>query len=120
MDRRPRALSAMPNHDTTLITDVRSLYRQRPAAPALALAVLWSRAEPERVGEIAIPDGTGELGLGRSPPVGVRALELMRQRPGANLPTGPVRSTGISRDQWRVRARPDALVIENVGRRELR
>lgn len=71
----------------------------------LALVILWSRDEPERVGEITLlkaPSGEPPgwtLGRGNTGD-GVRTrLNFMRQRPGRNLETGPLLGRRISRVQ---------------------
>jgi len=110
----------MASDNTTLITAQRQAGTTRKASPVLALAIVWSRSEPHRVGEIAVPDdrdADSTLTFGRAS--GVDALTLMRQRPGANLETGPLDAAGISRVQWRVQPRRAVLMIDNVGRREL-
>ncbi len=94
----------------------------RTPTPVLSFAIVWSRSEPHRVGEIAVPiaedaDGEGTLCFGRD--TGAHALALMRQRPGACVVTGPLEARGVSRQQWRLQPRRGLLAIENVGRREL-
>ena len=120
-------------NDTTLITDRRGLPGERPRRPILSLVLLWSRAEPERIGEVAIPDldddarddadaddtESDDFYFGRAPRAGARALVLVRQRPGANQRTGSPRSIGVSREQWKLRLAGDALEIDNIGRRAL-
>jgi len=109
------------NPVTTIITERRGLLGERPRKPVLALAVLWSRAEPERVGEVAIPEVEPDqiVWFGRSPRHGAQALHLSRHRPGSIVDTGAPRSAGISREQWRIRVGADALEIENIGQRPL-
>ncbi len=108
--------------DTTQVTDPRRGSVVRAAQPVPALAVVWSRSEPHRVGEVAVPpdEGAADDGtfwFGREH--GAHSLELMRQRPGASVATGPPSATGISRRQWKVEPRRGVLAVENVGRREL-
>jgi DNA-binding NtrC family response regulator len=103
----------------------------------LSLVIAWAGAEPERVGEAAIfaPDGAPRIlgrgspvamgpqaapnpGLLRSPssgPTGGR-VAFVRQRPAVSEPTSPLSSRGLSREQLRVIAADDRLVVENVGR----
>jgi transcriptional regulator with GAF, ATPase, and Fis domain len=88
-----------------------------------ALVVVWSRDEPERLGEVLLPDpecmprggwvfGRGDEGRDR--------LALVRQRPASNQATEPLHSSRISREQLRIRcSEADSLTIENVGRRTL-
>ncbi|HTJ46211.1 MAG TPA: sigma 54-interacting transcriptional regulator [Kofleriaceae bacterium] len=95
----------------------------RAHAPAeLALALLWSRSEPARVGEVLFANGPASesLGFGRACAEGTRALSLVRQRPGDNASTGPTAAPGISRHQWCVRRAGRAIELENTGRRALR
>ncbi len=93
----------------------------------LALALLWSRDEPRRVGEIAhLPlGGPGEPALfGRQPARPddeIARLAFVRQRPGLTEATGPLRAPHISRDQLRLTAGgPGELTVENLGRCPLR
>ena len=88
-----------------------------------ALLWLWSRDEPDRVGEICpVPGGFPEVSvrLGRqeaTPSTAASRVEWMRQRPGHNTPTGPFRSLRVSRDQLRLFTDPSrALHVQNVGR----
>jgi two-component system nitrogen regulation response regulator GlnG/two-component system response regulator HydG len=91
-----------------------------PADEILALVVLWSRHEPQRVGEALLVPGDGAAEpwvLGRGDAAGEeRRLALVRQRPGGIEPTGPIESPRISRVQLRVRAEDGLLAIENAGR----
>lgn len=85
-----------------------------------ALVVVWSRDEPERVGEVLLPDpalapadgwifGRGDEGEQR--------LRLVRQRPGHNLETAPIEAAQISRVQLRIApGQADTLLIRNPGR----
>lgn len=91
------------------------------AGGANALVLLWSREEPERSGEIVLlPSGFSGMSmvLGRAEPDGDPSrLELARQRPGEITPTGPLRSSRLSREQLRFRALKGGRVqVENVGR----
>jgi two-component system nitrogen regulation response regulator GlnG/two-component system response regulator HydG len=91
-------------------------------SPALALVLVASRSEPGRIGELWLPPAGGQAGLfGRLDPNDAKGhLGWVRQRPGRNLPTGPLTAPGISRAQLRVATLPgDALLVENVGRRAL-
>jgi len=97
-----------------------------PAAPrragaTLALALVWSRQEPARVGEVALlPEGApgAELRLGRE--AGPDAATLVRQRPGSLEDTGPLTDPRVSRAQLTIRADAEGLQVENVGRCALR
>jgi transcriptional regulator with AAA-type ATPase domain len=111
---RAHALSAT----TTIIPAPRAATPAADVAHAVpGLAVIWSRTEPQRVGEIALVIGGEQHGFGRAPH-GLHAcpLDLMRQRPGETAPSGPPGSPGISRLQWLVRRSGRGLEIENVGR----
>lgn len=88
----------------------------------LALVLLWSRDEPGRAGEALLfprdegatwtfgrDEGEASSGAGR--------VHFVRQRPGGNEPTGPVKSGRVSRTQLRVRpGQTGTLVVENAGR----
>lgn len=94
-----------------------------PTRSVTAFVLLWSRDEPERVGEVALVPG-GHPGvaviMGRaesSPDDPLPRAEWIRQRPGRVTPTGALRSPRISRDQLRIEAGPgDVLRVVNVGR----
>ncbi len=107
----------MTSDNSTFVTG-----RQRartPRGPSLvhALCILWSRPQPERVGEVLLADGEGFV-FGRTLEHG--APGFVRQRPGSNHETGPLDSRGLSRQQWRITPQRDGLLIENIGRRSLR
>src|SRR5688572_23380708 len=84
---------------TTLIGRRGALSGRAHAAAEVALVIVWSRAEPERLGEVLFAAGAANelVGFGRACPAGTRTLELVRQRPGTNERTGPTRAPGISR-----------------------
>src|SRR5687768_7075856 len=110
----------MHSHDvTTMVTDAPASRRGRVRRPQLALAVLWSRTEPARAGEVLLPTPaslTAPQVFGRAPSSPVLAIELVRQRPGSQERTGLPRSLSISREQWNLRGGHDVLCIENIGR----
>lgn len=88
-----------------------------------ALVLVWSRDEPERVGEVALVPGgfTGvTVRMGRAPAEPTDPLprvEFARQRPGQSLATGPLTSPRISRDQLQIEAnRGGSLRVVNIGR----
>lgn len=85
------------------------------------LILLWSHDELDRVGEalLVTDPQRWELGRGR-PPGDTPRLEAVRQRPGENLPTGPLLSERLSRRQLAVTATPDGLAVENIGQCPLR
>ncbi len=90
----------------------------------LALAVLWCREEPWRVGELLVI-GPGDrqphiFGRGEDKPdeqVHPR-LRLIQQRPGQNVVTPPLKCPKVSRVHLRIQ-RVDArtIAVENLGRR---
>ena len=84
-----------------------------------ALVLVWSLAEPERVGEAVLVPARGTVSFGRSssgdsdPPCAL----LTRQRPGRTDATGPLRSPRISRQQLLLSTLAGGkLQVENVGR----
>lgn len=84
-----------------------------------ALVLIWSREEPERVGEVCLfpltPGHCLTLGRGESTPAEPIA-PFGQQRPGEYLTTGPLRARSISRRQLRLEVLSDGrLAIENVG-----
>lgn len=86
----------------------------------LHLVLLWSREEPERVGEACAVSRPALLGRGTDrdssdPP----KLELSRQRPRGNEPTGALGGAKLSRRQWLLEPRRAGLWVKNVGRRDL-
>jgi transcriptional regulator with AAA-type ATPase domain len=88
---------------------------------APALAIIWSRGEPARVGEIVQSIGADEGAFGRAPGAyHGRPLELVRQRPGEVVPCGSPCAPGVSRMHLLVRRNGRELELENVGRRALR
>lgn len=98
--------------------DVRSRVGTR-----LGLLLLWSVDEPHRTGEIALVppiSRSAELLLGRGGSGTLeqgRLLGWVRQRPGANEPTGLLASPRISRVQLKLRQPSDEeLELHNVGR----
>lgn len=91
----------------------------RHAIPGLAL--IWSRSEPQRIGEVALIGAGEPHAFGRAPRAyHAHPLDLVRQRPGETPPAGPPSSRRISRVQWIVRRSARGLEIENIGRASLR
>ena len=87
-------------------------------AATLALVVIWSRQEPDRIGEILLVPSFGPepwiFGRGRGNEQ--RRLSLVRQRPGADEPTGPLECPRISRVQLHLSMIDgEALLVENLG-----
>lgn len=88
-------------------------------APLPALVLVWCADDPSRVGEVALPAvAPGEmwvLGRGdRPPPKGIR-LGLVRQRPGLNVPRGPLEAASVSREQLGLRWDGSQLHGEKLG-----
>ncbi|MEM9458244.1 MAG: sigma 54-interacting transcriptional regulator [Myxococcota bacterium] len=106
--------------------------RAESARPSshLALALVWSRDEPSRVGEIAVfaPGRSWMLGRGRGAERGAghgaehgkARVEFGRQRPGELRITGPLSSTRISRTQLSIVSDGTRLLVRNHGRCRLR
>jgi DNA-binding NtrC family response regulator len=86
---------------------------------SLCLAIVWSAAEPGRIGEVGyLDESIGEVILGRGgPTVGDQAerLRFFRQRPGSLQPTAPLKGDGISRRQCIFRPKHDGFEVERVG-----
>lgn len=90
------------------------------AREVFALTIVWSLAEPHRVGEVALlpKDGVHRL-LGRGggkPGEETDRATFFRQRPGKLEPQDPLHGQGISRRQLLLVARGDELVVERIGR----
>lgn len=86
-----------------------------------ALVVLWCRDEPARVGEVLLvrPGGPRVFGRGDAS-ADSRRVGLVRQRPGAVTPGGPLRCPRVSREQLELRASPSGeLTISSIGRTPL-
>lgn len=110
----------------TLESTESSGLRSVAQARALGLVLLWSRDEPERVGEVTLVPSvaTGALAtLGRGQPPAGNTLPRMgwvRQQPGRSVPTGPFGSQHISRAQLQVEVvGPRSLRLTNAGRAAL-
>jgi DNA-binding NtrC family response regulator len=112
----------VPNAPSTLDSELTlppALGGQRePALPALMIA--WSADEPSRVGEIAQLEMENAAYLfGRGAPASGPAamrLSFCRQRPGETIPTPPIESPSISREQLRIVRKGRALHVERIGR----
>jgi two-component system nitrogen regulation response regulator GlnG/two-component system response regulator HydG len=105
-------------HDET--TASRAAPRPRSAArPRAALVVVFSRATPERVGEVALVDERTPWILGRGEP---RAddphprLRFVQQRPGAKIAGPALEGDALSRRALRVEVRGGRLAIERIGK----
>lgn len=116
-----RYSSAMAEWITTSTSTPAWLARGDEDGPTetACLTVIWSAAEPHRVGEVAFIAAEGEpLVLGRGGPSGDGAerLRFLRRRAGTLQPTEPLGGDGISRTQCLLRATPFGIEIEQVGR----
>ena len=90
--------------------------------PILALVLVWSRDELERIGELALLPpiaGTHVLGRGGDLASGQVLTELVRQRPGRNEGTGPLKSPLLSRAHLTIHGNLDMLTVTNIGRAPL-
>lgn len=92
----------------------------RPATPAElhALILAWSVDHPERVGEALLVPATArwQFGRGSASPGSLPRVELSRQRPGVTVPTGPLLTPTLSREQLELEQQPEGLSFRNVGR----
>jgi len=86
-----------------------------PEGPALAIA--WSLAEPERVGQVArIPSDGAVLGRGDDQ----ANLLFVEDRPDGRRGGGPLGGRLLSRRQCEVRREGDGLHLVNTGSRPMR
>ena len=104
---------------TTIVTDSERVPSHVAQAEVTALAIAWSAAEPDRVGEVAIlPDAGALLELGRGPgedPSEAR-VRFYRQRPGSMIEAPPLSSPGLSRRQLLVIPRDGGAHIDRIGK----
>jgi energy-coupling factor transporter ATP-binding protein EcfA2 len=111
------------SHDTRDSSPTDWLVRGAGGVAAIvALVLMWSRDELERIGELALLPpiaGTHVLGRGGDLGPGQVLTELVRQRPGRNEGTGPLASPLLSRSHLAIRSEPDALVVTSIGRAAL-
>jgi len=89
-------------------------------APRWCLTIVWSAAQPERIGETAFIDSQlGERVLGRGEATLTdpdERLKFVRQRPGRLLSTSALNGEGLSRRQCLVQSSADGISIKNCGR----
>jgi two-component system nitrogen regulation response regulator GlnG/two-component system response regulator HydG len=106
--------------DLTVDTTTRDL-DEAPAdarGEGLALALLWSRGEPHRVGEIAwVPRGASVLGRGDAE---AGALRFLRAGPDGAGRATPLAAPTLSRRQLELEGDGERVRVRNVGRRGLR
>src|SRR5258706_4791245 len=90
--------------------------RGAPAKTRAALIVIWS-SSPRYLGEVLLfpDDGSYDFGRGIAEPEHPQAL-FARQRPGCNQPGSAVDSPFISRQQLRIEATRDRLLVRNLGK----
>src|SRR6185295_18407728 len=87
--------------------------------PEPALALIWSKSEPERVGQVLLPgDEPAWFGRTSDDAPGPRLL-LVRQRPGKNE-ADPLDNPFLSRRHLRIERTDDGLSLECQGRQPLR
>jgi DNA-binding NtrC family response regulator len=88
------------------------------SAECFALVVVWSRAEPQRVGELALfPPHTPAVVLGRAHSQGGSGrVRFFRQRPGELREVPELAGRGMSREQLRIQLTRGGLKIDNIGR----
>jgi DNA-binding NtrC family response regulator len=108
----------VPVTTPTRSLDTTSMVLEAALAPRrLGFVMLWSRDEPERIGEqCLLPETLGSRAiLGRG--VSESGLVWQRVQPGRIIDTGPLSSAHISRQQLAITVRgPRLLAIENLGR----
>jgi transcriptional regulator with AAA-type ATPase domain len=109
--------------NATFAEEEDSLYTQsKSVQQRLSLVILWSRSEPERVGELVqiLPRRSGDWILGRPTEAEAGAepdrLSFLRQRPGANEPTGELTARRLSREHLRIRLSGSTLDVRNGGK----
>lgn len=77
-----------------------------------AFVIAWCRAEPGRIGELAIiPPTSAELVLGRGAPDSQPRMRFYRPQPGRLEPTAPLASRGLSRIQAEIRPGPERIGV---------
>ena len=93
----------------------------------LAMALIWCREDPRRVGELLLPPpgSPGPIRIfGRGPGSAADAqprLLLVRDRPGASEPTDPLDSPRLSREQLGLQVRDeDVIAVTNLGQAKMR
>lgn len=100
-------IEADPDDRTESASDV--------APTCLGLVIVWSRDEPERVGEIAFVPGGEELVLGRGGAQVKGRVQFVAQRPALNVPRPALEAPGLSRAQLRLRGAAHHIGFERVG-----
>jgi DNA-binding NtrC family response regulator len=116
-------VNTLLSDDSPEVSDGRvALASQNP----LGFVLLWSRDEPDRVGEVTfVPSmeagAVATLGRAESAPGDeIPRMEWLRQQPGHTVATGPLRSVRISRTQLQVEVHgPRTLRLINIGQRPM-
>jgi hypothetical protein len=112
-----RTMAAVDETETETVRLSATVY---PPGPVLHLVLIWSSDEPSRIGECAALTRPATLGRGISTTGGdAPKLEFSRSRPGTNLPTGTLKSLGLSRRQWSLTPDQQTLHVENLGKNQL-
>ena len=87
----------------------------------LCLVVIWAPEEPERLGEVLMPDDGVVFGRGPIDDDGdEKRVGFLRQRPGKNLRAAQVENPFVSRRHLKFSVSADALEIEVLGKKPLR
>ena len=111
-----------PNASTTQASATGSTHGDLPGEHArteLALALVWSKQEPQRVGEVAFTLARTSF-LGRSTEAeDGHAIVFQRQRPGGAEPTRALLDPAVSRQQVRIERADRSLRVARVGRRAM-
>lgn len=87
--------------------------------PAPVLVLTWADKDPERVGEVLLVDRHAAF-FGRDSEAAEPRALLVRQRPGANDKTGPLRNPFLSRRHLKLQCvDDDGISIACLGKRPL-
>jgi two-component system nitrogen regulation response regulator GlnG/two-component system response regulator HydG len=85
-----------------------------------ALVLVWSESEPRRVGEVLLPSEVPSW-FGRSVDGDPDPrLQLLRQRPGANVTAEALQNPFLSRRHLRITRADEGVLVECFGKRPLR
>jgi DNA-binding NtrC family response regulator len=84
-----------------------------------ALCLMWSDKEPERVGEVILAERLAAH-FGRDSDAAEVRAALVRQRPGRNEPTAPLKNAFLSRRHLKLKwVEEDGILLECLGKRPL-
>ncbi len=111
-----------PHSSETLTGDLSCVAEDQQAGAklTLALVVVWSKHEPQRIGENCLITRSAIFGRGESATPGdPPKLELFRQRPGHNDPCGYLEAPTLSRRQWLLEPAEEELSVKDVGKSRL-